>query len=143
MIIRFSGGKEIAAALAKLPPRISKRFLIESLTEAAEPMRDAMERNVAVSPDPPHIRDVVVVGTSRGQDTREAAVVVGATRKGYYGSFLEFGTAHQAPQPWARPAFDATFQQALQILSAALWREMASRGIQRTETVETVVQGEA
>jgi hypothetical protein len=68
---------------------------------------------------------------------------VGATRGGFYGSFQEFGTAHHAPQPWARPAFDATHQTSLRVFADALWRELAGRGIQRgSSSVEVPVEGE-
>lgn len=143
MNFTMTGGKELAAALASLPPRVSKKFLIEALKESAEPMAEQMERNVAVGDTPPHVRDEIGIGLSRGEDSREAAIAVGATKAGFYGSFLERGTAHHAPRPWAGPAFDATWMQSLRILSAALWREMASRGVQRpSETVSTPLQGE-
>lgn len=142
MILKFEGGKELAAALAQLPARVSRRFLLESLEESAEPMRDRMESLAPRSPDAPHLRDQMVISRARTEDAREAAVVVGPTKRGFYGSFQEFGTAHHAPQPFARPAFDQTFAISLQILSQALWRELASKGISRTATAEAVVEGE-
>jgi HK97 gp10 family phage protein len=129
--LRFEGGQQLAAALKGLPSRVSKRMLLEALRQAAEPLRDRMEQNAPVGPDAPHLRDMVVVGPSRGQDAREAAVAVGATRAGFYGSFQEFGTAHHAAQPWARPAFDATYQQVLRALADEIWIELSARGIRR------------
>jgi HK97 gp10 family phage protein len=135
---RMDGGKELVKALNQLSHRVSKKILLESLHEAAEPIRKRMEQNAPVSPEAPHLRDVMVIRTSRGEDARETAVAVGPTRAGFYGSFQEFGTAHHAPQPWARPAWEATSGQALQILGAAIWRELAGRGISRGMATATV-----
>jgi HK97 gp10 family phage protein len=141
--LRFEGGKALATALSGLSARVSKKLVLEALHEAAEPMRDRMEANAPVSAEAPHLRDVIVVRTSRGKDAKESAVAVGATRGGFYGSFQEFGTAHHAPQPWARPAFDATHQTSLRVFADALWRELAGRGIQRgSSSVDVPVEGE-
>jgi HK97 gp10 family phage protein len=75
---------------------------------------------------------MMVVSNARGFDLNEQGVAVGPTKAGFYGSFQEFGTAHHAAQPFARPAFDLTAQQSLQILVAVMWRELARRGISRT-----------
>jgi HK97 gp10 family phage protein len=125
---RFEGGRELAAEFNRLSKRLSKQVLTEALKEGAEPMRKRMEMNAPVGPDAPHLRDAMVISTSRGQDAQEAAVAVGATRGAFYGSFQEFGTAHHAPQPWARPAFDQTHQESLAIFAKAAWRSLAARG---------------
>jgi HK97 gp10 family phage protein len=131
--VKFEGGKELAAALGRLGPRVSKRLVMEALMEAAEPVRHRMRSNAPYDPTPDglHIRDEIVIGRSRGVDARETAVAVGPSRRAYYASFHEIGTAHQSPKPFARPAFDATYRQALQIFGAAVWRELAGRGIRR------------
>lgn len=136
MTLRFEGGVALAHALDRLSKRVSARVRLEALKEVAEPMRDRMEVRAPVGPDAPHLRDRMVIGASRGQDAKETAVAVGATRGGYYGSFQEFGTSEHAAQPWARPAFDETWRQALSDLSGVLWRELAGRGIQRPMAVD-------
>lgn len=131
--VRLDGGADLARALSGLSARVSTRLIRESLIEAAEPMRDRMEQLVPVSDDAPHVRDEMVISKARSDtDARETAVAVGPTKKGFYGSFVEFGTAHMAAQPWARPAFDQTWLQSLGIFAAALWRELAGRGIRRS-----------
>lgn len=141
--IKFDGGKELLGALNQLSARLSKKLLMEALTEAAEPLRDRMEVNAPVSAEAPHLRDVIVIRPARGLDVRETAVAVGATKAGFYGSLQEFGTAHHAAQPWARPAFEATHQECLRVLSDVLWRELAGRGISRgMATADMTVEGE-
>lgn len=44
--------------------------------------------------------------SAAGGSGRRAVVSVGPTRKAFYGQFDEFGTAHQAPQPFMRPTWD-------------------------------------
>ena len=130
--VQFEGGKELVAALGTLSKAMSKKILIESLKDAAEPMRARMAR-LAPKGDPQgvNLSQSMEVMTSRGQDALEAAVAVGPTKEAFYGSFQEFGTAHHAAQPFARPAFDSEKEKALQLLAAALWRELAARGVNR------------
>jgi HK97 gp10 family phage protein len=85
-------------------------------------------------PGKPDLRDAMVISTSRGQDRNEAAVAIGPTRKGFYGSFQELGTKHHAAQPFVRPALDRNVQISLQILASAIWRELAAKGISRSST---------
>lgn len=140
---RLEGGVELAKALATLSTAVSSRLLRESVIEGAEPMRDRMEELAPRSEDAPHLRDQMVISVERGEDRREAVVVVGPTRKGFYGSFQEFGTAHHSAQPFARPAFDQTWMQSMAIIAAALWRDLAARGVHRPSvSVPTSVQGE-
>ena len=142
--IKYEGGRELDAALKQLSARVSRRLLIEGLTESAEPMRDRMEDLAPRDPETPFdLKENIVIQRSLGQDAQEAAVIVGPTKRAYYGGLQEFGTAHHAAQPFARPAFDQTWRVCLAVLGSSLWRELAGRGIHRpSETVATTVQGE-
>lgn len=123
--LTFGGGKQLAAALGELPARVSKRLLLASLAEASEPLRLEMEQRAPRESG--QLSEAMVVRPARTRDQRETAVAVGASRRGYYGSFQEFGTAHVTPQPWARPAFEATWRTCLKILSDALWTRIAAK----------------
>lgn len=138
----FQGGQELQKALEQLPARVSKRFQLEALEHAAEPMRRAMELKAPVGPDRPHLRDTMTISRVRGHDVKEAAVAVGPAKSGYYGSFQEFGTAHHAPQPFVRPAFAEKAQEAMQRLGADIWASLASRGISRSVSSAVAVMGE-
>lgn len=125
--LEFTGGPELAAALQTLAKRASTTVALEALAEAAEPLRARMEDDAPVETG--RLADVMVISRSRGRDAREQAVAVGASRPGFYGSFVEFGTAHMGPQPWARPAFDQTWQACLRLLASGLWSRLAARGV--------------
>lgn len=142
---KLEGGVELAKALSGLSARVSMRLVRESLVEGAEPMRARMEQLAPVGDPPTHLKDQMVISAARDVaiDARETAIAVGPTRKGFYGSFQELGTAHQAAQPFAAPAFDQTWRESLAIFAAALWRELAGRGIQRPSvSAPTAVQDE-
>lgn len=138
----FTGGQELQKALEQLPARVSKRFQLEALEHAAEPMRRAMELKAPVEPGKPDLRDTMVISRARGVDAKAAVVAVGPSRKGWHGSFQELGTAHVAPQPFVRPAFAEKAQEAMQRLGADIWASLASRGISRSVSSAVAVMGE-
>lgn len=128
---RFDGGTDLVLALAQLPQRASRRLQREALVEAAEPMRKQMGKLAPRRPPHPDMADNIVIGNATGEDSREVAIAVGPAKRFFHGSFQELGTAHHAAQPFARPAFDGTAPAALGVIGAALWRELAGRGINR------------
>lgn len=141
--LRFEGGAALLANLNSLSHRLSRQIQIEALKEVGEPMRKQMARRAPHAPGEPDLRNAMTISTSRGQDAKEAAVAVGPTREGFYGSFQEFGTKQFAAQPFARPAFDETVQSTLNALGDVLWRELAGRGLQRPmASVDVPVLGE-
>lgn len=135
----FEGGKELAANLETLSKALSRKIQREALMEAAEPMRSRMSELAPRSntSSAVHLADDIVIAPARGQDQQEVAVAVGPSPQTFYGSFQEFGTARHEAQPFARPAFDEEVDEALDILAAALWRELAARGISRTVNAPT------
>lgn len=136
--MRFEGGDELAANLAKLSMPLSKKIVREALLEAAEPIRAMAARIAPHAPGAPDLRDHIAVAPVRSSEL--GAVAVGPTREFYYGFFQEFGTKHHGAHAFMRPAFDTQAEKALGVLGKALWRELASRGISRTATVSGPVQ---
>jgi HK97 gp10 family phage protein len=136
-------GQALGKALEQLRPRVAKRVQREALAEAAEPLQKRMEQ-LAPRGDPksPNLGREIVIAHVRGVDVQETTVAVGPSRRAFYGGFQEFGTAHHAAQPFARPAFDAVAPESLRILSAVMWRELAGRGVSRSGTAPSVVGGE-
>lgn len=131
----------MARALKALPKRLSRKVQNDALREAAEPMRAEMSRLAPRRPPKPDLRDHIVISLAKGEDSKEAAVAVGPARPNYfYGSFQEFGTKHHAAQPFMRPGFDAMVRESLQILGAAVWRELAARGVSRSVVDESPIQ---
>lgn len=131
--MRFEGGAELADALRGLSTRISKQMLREVLTEAAEPMAERASRLAPRRPGEPDMADHIAVMTSRSETG--AAVAFGPTKEFFYGLFQEYGTVHNKPHPFLRPSFDEGASKALDTIGAALWRELAGRGISRPTRV--------
>jgi HK97 gp10 family phage protein len=140
--MRHEGGEALAQALNALPPRVSRRALLDALVEAGEPMRQTMGRLAPREPGAPDIADSMVIselrtklGSFEGEDLRrdefQQAVAVGPSKGFFYGYFQEYGTSRHAAQSFARPAFDSDAPKAVPVLAAALWRLLAARGIQK------------
>lgn len=139
--LQFEGGAELAANLSRLSTRLSRRILTEALREAAEPMRKTMSVLAPHRPGKPDLRDTMTISMARGADGKEVAVAIGPSRAGFYGSFQELGTKHHGAQPFVRPALDAHSETSLKILAAAVWRELAAKGISRSLSSPTRVMG--
>jgi hypothetical protein len=78
--------------------------------------------------------EAMAAGASRG-DARAAAREAAAAEGGNFtvlvgpnrdpaGHLTEFGSIHNKPQPWARPAWDAERDQIIPDISADLWTEI-------------------
>lgn len=141
MTLRFEGGADLAKALASLSPRLSKPIQRGALREGAEPMRVRMGSLAPRRPPHPDMADHMAIANATGEDTQEIAVAVGPEKRFFYGLFQELGTAFHAAQPFARPAFDAVSHQSLLIIGAALWRELAGKGIGRTVSSSARIVG--
>ncbi len=129
MMFKFEGGEEIAKALAQLSTKMSRQVLMSVLTEAAEPMRKAAAAHAPRGDEPPHIADHIGISAARTEE--QAAVKVGPEKGFGYGTPLEVGSIDTKAQPFMRPAFDENIQKSLTVASAAFWRELAGRGINR------------
>jgi len=84
------------------------------------------------SDEAPHVADNIVISTARTED--QAAVAIGPARGFAYAVPLEVGTVDTPAQPFARPAYDGNIERAQGIVGAAIWRELAGRGIGRSGT---------
>lgn len=139
---RFEGGEEVARALTQLSERGSRAVQREALTEGAEVIRTAIASMAPRRPPAPDIADHIVLGRLNQTDQHGGGVSIGPEKGRYfYGKFLEYGTVKMNAQPFMRPAFDGTAEQALGVIGRALWRELAAKGISRTATVPSVPSG--
>lgn len=139
--MRFEGGAELARELDRLSVRLSKKLLHEALREGAEPIRRAAATKAPRSDEAPHIADNIGIANARPGDAM-AAVSIGPVKGFAYGLPLEVGTVHHSAQPFMRPAFDIEIPESLRIISQALWRELAAKGVSRTATQDADVQHE-
>ena len=131
--MKFEGGSELARNLDLLGAPLAESIKVDALTIAAEPMRDRMERLAPVSFEgDPHMADNIVIGTVSSRKIeaagRQGETVIEVGPRGgrsgndfFYSFFVEYGTAHAPAQPFARPAFEQTAPQCLEILGDELW----------------------
>lgn len=83
----------------------------------AQAMRGGATRSEAA--EAAHAANAAAGGTGR-----RAVVSVGPTRRAFWGIFPEFGTAHSAPQPYMRPAWDETQNAMPSMVGNSLWEEI-------------------
>ncbi len=127
--ITLKGGAELEALLEAMPDRLATNVMRGAMLAGANVIRDRARELVPVASgytppghEPGHLRKCIVSGRGRGgQDT--VVAMVGITRAGFYGRFVEFGTAaspghvtrkgvhHRAhhstrAEPFMRPAAD-------------------------------------
>lgn len=130
MKVKVEGLRELEAALAELPKATGKNVLRRVLIKAAQPIEaDA----AAAAPElTGRLRRDVSTGTrlnrrqaamARRLGKSEVEVHVGVNDPA--GVQNEFGNAHQRPQPFLRPAWDANRQGALETISSDLGAEIA------------------
>ncbi len=142
--MKFEGGSELIKAMEALSPRVSKNVLKAALEDAAEPMRAKMSRLAPRDPDPIDLADNIVIGNVRAKSDggQAATVAIGPAKGFFYGFYQEFGTVHHSAQPFMRPAWDSGVSRAIADIGRAMWTALASRGISRSSTVDTPVQGD-
>ncbi len=63
---------------------------------------------------------------------------VGPDREGWYGSMQEFGTRFQEPQPFVRPAFEATQDEVIDKFGQVLAEELETLEKQKAAVLEVV-----
>lgn len=130
MKVKIEGLRELEATLAELPKATGKNVLRRVLIKAAQPIEaDA----AAAAPElTGRLRRDVSTGTrlnrrqaamARRLGKSEVEVHVGVNDPA--GVQNEFGNAHQRPQPFLRPAWDANRQGALETISSDLGAEIA------------------
>jgi HK97 gp10 family phage protein len=140
--VRIEGLRELEAALADLPKATGKNVLRRVLKKAAAPIENAaasaapvrtgvLQFNVAASFQL-NANQKKAVRQSGDKSSAEIHVGVrsGKSVSGadafaqVAGIQTEFGNAHQAAQPWLRPAWDANKDGALRTIAADLGTEI-------------------
>jgi HK97 gp10 family phage protein len=146
--VKFEGGRELERALGELGTLYRrKKAARDALLEGGEVIRAAAEAKAPVRSGGPEKRFKVGDGESRVRRRGALRLHVGlGTRlnssqrranagkmpvEAYVGTrdragrLQEFGTQDAPAQPWLRPAWDATKMMALEVIKAALWRQIS------------------
>ena len=107
MKVKFTvtGLKECEEALAELTRATGRNVLKRALLAASEPVASAAASQAPVRTGKLKV-SIGVSRTAKSPTKRgQAQVYIGST--GSFGHLVEFGTGHQAPQPFMRPALDS------------------------------------
>lgn len=135
---KVEGLRELERSLRELPKATARNVLRRVLIKRAEPMAETMRALVPDDPATPETKDLkgsigVGIKLSKRQaklhrkehkdDKQFAEVFVGAGPKPH-AHLQEFGTAHHAPQPFVRPAWDQHKGEILDGLKDDLWKEV-------------------
>lgn len=148
--VRIEGLRELDRALSELPKATARNVLVRTLRGASEPLVAAakekvpvrtgnLKDSIAFSTKKPKGHDAgaraFAEAMSEGASRAEAGSALRAARaanpnafaEGFVGPgrhpqaiFQEFGTSHHPPQPFMRPAWDATKHQVLNIIKSTL-----------------------
>jgi HK97 gp10 family phage protein len=125
--IKIEGLKELDKALGELPKATARSALKKVLKEGGEPVAQAARQNS------PRLTGNLYEHTDYGTKLTRRQATEHRQRgdrdfaEGFVGTADpagmqdEFGNAHQAAQPWLRPAWDSTKDRALFIISHRLW----------------------
>ena len=98
-----------------------KRIIARAIRAGAEPIRARAEELAPIETGV--LRESMTINVTE-QSATEAIGKIGPARRGFYGTFDEFGTAHQAAQPFLRPAYDERLAEAVGIISETLANEI-------------------
>jgi HK97 gp10 family phage protein len=134
---KVEGLKECEEALKALPLATSKNVLRRALTHAAEPVVKSAQQRVEKRTR--RLEQSITVGTKLTRRQRKAAAETKTGVEVYVGAgplphahMLEFGTAHQAPEPFLRPAVDANGKLIIETFRDDVRAEIA-KAVQRLE----------
>lgn len=126
-VASIEGGPELARKLQELVDIAQTDAAKEAVGAGLDVIGDEMRAMAPVGPDPVHIRDAI--GKKVGKTKRGAQGTVGvrfmpgiddADQPIAYGPRLEFGGFDRAPEPFLRPAFDATKNEAVDVVGERL-----------------------
>lgn len=127
--VKVEGLKELENALLQLPRATSKNVMKRALMNAGQPVADMAESLAPVKTGA--LQRAISVGSRLTRRQKKASpkqsgveVYVGVARSLPQGIFQEFGTVHDAPQPFLRPAWDALQTQVLNSVKENLWAEI-------------------
>lgn len=127
--MKVEGGEALVAELMKLSTRASRQMLRDALLAVGEPMARDIARKAPREPGRPDLAENIQIGQTRVGERNDVSVGIGVPRGFFYDWFLEYGTVKMSAQPFYRPTFDAQVNRAINQLGAAIWTELASKGV--------------
>ena len=126
MTVKITGEKEMLANFKKLPVQVARRVARGALLASAKPIIKEAKNNLA-----PHKRTGILRKSIKSKSAKkgrragdEVTILVGPTVRGFYGSFLEFGTSVFSPVRWFSRALDSTRDEQIRILQAEVGKRI-------------------
>lgn len=146
--VKIEGLRELEQALSELPKATGKNVLRRVLKSRSEPIANAMS---AAAPERRgQLKASVGHGTKLSRRQRamhrkwgssaavEYFIGAGALPQAH---MEEFGGAHNAPRPYARPAWDAGKMQMLDGIKDDLWSEISKAAARRARKLAKAGKG--
>lgn len=135
--VEVTGLSEVRAALQDLSKAVVGKALADAVRAGAAVIRDEAKRRAPVGSVPHYVGRkakgrLVKPGNLRRQirmkrvrgDRLSATYKIGFTGLGFYGRFLEFGTAKMSARPILRPAFESKKHEAVAVIKERLARNI-------------------
>lgn len=114
--MQMTGLRELGVAMKELDSRVQKRIARSATAAGARVIANEAKKLVPV--DTGNLKKNIRTANLKPNQPGLQETAVGVRVKGkkddsaYYFRFLEFGTAHMAPRPFLRPAFETKKQEA-------------------------------
>ena len=137
----INGLDGIEAALNDIAPKAAASIMRSAGRKAGIVYREALAEAAPVdasAPDP-HLADHMKVETHLDKADGDIHVVIGPEKPEYWGIFQEFGTHDQAAQPFMRPVFSETKEEATQVFVDEVQNGLEK--FKQKEFVNQVIEG--
>jgi HK97 gp10 family phage protein len=138
--VEVLGLKGLEDALTQAGPKLARACLRKGLTAGGQLFVDAAKQRAPVMHEatprrqPGELRDAIAmkVTLSAKQESGTARIGLiydkakGNQSAGVWGSFIEFGSVHGAAQPYMRPGYEGTKNDALEVFAETLREALPS-----------------
>jgi len=123
--VKITGLRELEQKLRDETKKVAKRTLRRAAKDASEIWENAIsERAPALTG---FLKSQITMSSkATGGDEGSLQVMVGPSKKAYYGIFQEFGTRFQKANPFMRPAFEQTKDEVLNVFVENLKHELTA-----------------
>ena len=127
--VKIEGLSELKSAFEQLPKATDKGVMRKVLMARAKPIAAAAKALVAVESG--ELRDSIIASTRLSKRQKRDAKETASYVEVYAGAgplphahLVEFGSVHNQPQPYMRPAWDNTKGTLLDAIKEDLWTEI-------------------
>jgi HK97 gp10 family phage protein len=140
--VKVEGLPELEKALNDLGPSLAKKAMVEASKAGGKTFADAAKQKAprmtkaTKHRQPGELADSIVVTTKTNARTGATKAKVGPARPkggnkqepGAWGLMEEFGSVHNRPQPYLRPAFDENAEKIIQDFASVLHDAIEKKG---------------